>query len=180
VQVDSLFYILESKGSLHRVQATDVSTYKEFAFHKKRKIEFESLYYDKTVNKLILVSKDHNEGKPGIITYAFDIATESFSDTPYYFISMKQIFRAVKNNIAECKPSGAAIHPITGKVFMIASVGKILLQSTREGKLEHAYKINPSQFPQPEGITFAPNGDMFICNEGLNGKATLLKFPYAE
>src|SRR4051812_14087436 len=170
VQVDSFFYVLESNGNLHKVLESDESAHEEFKFPKK-KIEFESLYYDKPVNKLVLISKDHSETAPGILAYSFDLADHAYSDSEYYFIPMKQVFRALKNNIAECKPSAAAINPVTGKVFIIASVGKVLLVCTRTGTVEHAYKINPSQFPQPEGITFAPNGDMYISNEGANGKA---------
>jgi uncharacterized protein YjiK len=91
---------------------------------------------------------------------------------------MTQVNRAVKNNTAECKPSAAAIQPKTNKLYIIASVGKLLLECDINGKIEKAYRINPSQFPQPEGITFAPNGDMYISNEGLNGRATILKFPF--
>jgi hypothetical protein len=179
VVVDTVFYVLQSNGDIHRIENLDVSTYTEYKFPKK-KIEFESLYHDKKANKLVLVSKDHSENIEGIIAYSFDLATQTFSNKPYYFIPMKQIFFALKNNIAECKPSGAAIHPVTGKLFMIASIGKVILECTTEGKVERAYKINPAQFPQPEGITFAPNGDMYISNEGLNGKATILKFPYSK
>ena len=179
VQVDSMFYILESKGNLHRVKGTDVTTYQEFNFPKK-KIEFESLYYDKKINKLVLVSKDHNAERPGILSYSFDLATETYSDSVHYFIPMKKIFFALKDNLAECKPSAAAVHPVTGKIFMIASIGQVILQCTPDGQVEQGYEINPSQFPQPEGITFAPNGDMYISNEGLNGKATLFKFPYQK
>jgi uncharacterized protein YjiK len=176
-KVGRFYYVLESNGNLHRIYEGNAADYAEYKFPLK-KIEFESLYYDKQVNKLILVSKDHGRGKPGVFAFSFDLQTQSFPDTPYFFISMKQINMAVKNNTAECKPSAAAIQPVTNKLFIIASVGKLLLECDPNGKLHKAYKINPAQFPQPEGITFAPNGDMYISNEGLNGKATILKFPF--
>jgi uncharacterized protein YjiK len=176
-KVGKFYYVLESKGNLHRVYEEDANDYAKFEFPLK-KIEFESLYYDKQVNQLILVSKDHGRDKQGILAYSFDLRTQSFPDTPFFFISMKQINMAVKNNTAECKPSAASIQPQTNKLYIIASVGKLLLECDGNGKLLKAYKINPSQFPQPEGITFAPNGDMFISNEGLDGKATIFKFPF--
>lgn len=179
VVVDSTYYLIESKGNIHLIHNLDVTTHQEFKFPKK-KIEFESLYHDKKANKLVLVSKDHSEDTQGILAYSFDLKTHAYSPEPYYFIPMRPIFFALKNNIAECKPSAAAVHPITGKVFMVASIGKVILECSLDGKVEKAYKINPAQFPQPEGITFAPNGDMYISNEGLNGKATILKFPYKK
>ena len=177
--IDTTYYLIESNGNIHMIHNLDVTTHHEFRFPKK-KIEFESLYHDKKANKLVLVSKDHSEDTQGIIAYSFDLATHTYSDKPYYFIPMKPIFFALKNNIAECKPSAASVHPITGKLFMIASIGKLILECSLDGKVQKAYKINPAQFPQPEGITFAPNGDMYISNEGLNGKATILKFPYKK
>jgi hypothetical protein len=53
-----------------------------------------------------------------------------------------------------------------------------MLECTVNGELLKIYKINPTHFPQPEGISFAANGDMYISNEGLEGKATILKYPY--
>jgi len=179
VKVDSFFYVVESNGDIHQVNFYDDAQHRQFKFPKK-KIEFESLYYRADQHTLVMISKDHGERKPGMMAYSFDLETEQFSEEPYFFIPMKQVFFAAKNNIAECKPSAAAIQPVTKKLFIIASVGKMMLECDLDGKVHRAYKLNPSQFPQPEGITFAPNGDMYISNEGLNGKATIFKFPYKK
>ena len=178
VRVGDFYYVLESNGNLHQVDINKQEGVNEFNFHVHGKVEFESLYYDQSAQKLVLVTKDHRIERNVILAYSFDLATQSFSNEPYFSISMRDIKAAVKNDAAECKPSAAAIHPITKKLFVIASVGKVLLQCTGTGKVERAYDLNPDHFPQPEGITFAPNGDMYISNEGAHGKATLIKFPY--
>ncbi|NII24183.1 hypothetical protein HB364_03790 [Pseudoflavitalea sp. X16] len=178
VVVDSFYYVLESNGNIHRVPVAMANTEEEFEFPREKKIEFESLYYDPNLKQLVLVSKEQRETKKGIITYTFSPDSLQFSDDILYEIRRKEIHEHLKDNNAEFKSSAAAIHPVLNKLFLVASVGKAMLQCSLDGKIEGAWQLNPVQFPQPEGLTFAPNGDMFISNEGADGKATILKFPY--
>jgi hypothetical protein len=150
----------------------------EYEFFQDKHIEFESLYVGADPKKIILLSKREIEKK--VWAYTFDITTNTFSNEPLYSIELKHIHALLKDNVAEFKPSAAAIHPTLNKLFILASVGKVLIECTPEGVVEKVYRLNPDQFNQPEGITFAPNGDMFISNEGGTGKATLLKFPYQK
>ncbi|WP_276480680.1 hypothetical protein [Paraflavitalea pollutisoli] len=178
VMVGDYYYVLESNGNIHRVPTAQPNTENEIEFPREKKIEFESLYHDPNLGKLVLVSKEQRETKKGVITYTFDMDSLQFSDTILYEIRRKEIHKWQKDNNGQFKPSAAAIHPILKRLFIVASVGKGILQTTLDGKIEGAWQMNPDQFPQPEGICFAPNGDMFISNEGADGKATILKFPY--
>ena len=178
VKAGPYFYILESNGNIHRVPENVEEVEEEFEFSREKKIEFETLYYDASANRLILISKNQREVKDAILAFAFELTGLNFSDTPVYRIDLKKIQAHLKNISAECKPSAAAIHPVLNKLFVVASIGKALVQCSLDGNVEKVYNLNPVQFPQPEGITFAPNGDMFISNEGVNGKGTILEFPY--
>jgi SdiA-regulated len=178
VKADSFFYVLESNGNIHQVPEGIEEQETEFEFPREKYIEFESLYYDKPENRLVLVAKEQRKAKKSINAYTFNLLTKEFSADPLYSISLDEVHTRMKNTVAEFKPSAAAIHPITHKLFILASVGKALLQCSPDGKVEELYHLNPDEFPQPEGITFAPNGDMFISNEGLNGKASIVEFPY--
>lgn len=180
VMVGSYYYVLESNGNIHRVPVATANSEEEFEFPREKKIEFESLYYDPNIQKLVLVSKEQRETKKGVITYTFSPDSLQFSDSILYEIRRKEIHQHLKDNNAEFKPSAAAIHPVLNKLFIVASVGKAMLQCSLDGKIEGAWQLNPDQFPQPEGLTFAPNGDMFISNEGVDGKGTILKFPYTR
>jgi hypothetical protein len=178
VATDNYYYVLESNGNIHRVPVATPDTEEEFEFPREKKIEFESLCYYKHLGKLVLISKEQRETKKGILAYTFDPVTLQFSDSVLFEIYRRDIHAILKDNNAQFKPSAAAIHPILNKLFIVASVGKAMIQCTLDGKIEKAWRLNPDQFPQPEGITFAPNGDMFISNEGVDGKGTILKFPY--
>lgn len=170
------YYILESSGDIIELDQsfTGHETYK---FNKKN-TEFESLVYYADKKKLVMIVKDQKKRADGIAAFSFDLTRKEFDPEPFFSISFKQVFTVLTNYDTECKPSAAAINPVNKKLYILASVGKVILQCSSEGKLEEIYKINPAHFPQPEGISFATNGDMFISNEGAEGKATILKFPY--
>ena len=179
VQYKDFYYIMESDGDLHKVAVAPPYTAVKIKFLDLKKTEFESLYVDSAAERLVLLTKDHRNPFRGILAYGFDINSQQFLPEPVYQIPLTDILSKMHDNTAECKPSAAAVHPIEKKVYVIASVGKAMLICSLEGKVEQVYQLNPTQFPQPEGITFAPNGDMYISNEGLHGKATILKFPYS-
>jgi hypothetical protein len=126
-----------------------------------------------------MISKEQRKKNAGITAYTFDLETRRFDSEPFFQISFKDVFNKLQNYNAECKPSAAAINPVNNKLYIIASVGKLMMECTQGGKLEKIYKMNPNHFPQPEGIAFAENGDMYISNEGADGKATILKFIYS-
>lgn len=178
VKTDSSFYVLDSDGDIIEVRphSNDNTTYK---FDIKGKMEFESMVWYKKINKLVIITKDQRKKKRASITaFSFDLKTKQFDPDPFFEIQLKDILIKLENYNAECKPSGAALNPVNNHLYIVASVGKALLECTQDGQLLRIFKINPTHFPQPEGISFADNGDMYISNEGLEGKATILKYPY--
>lgn len=78
------------------------------------------------------------------------------------------------------KPSGIAIHPVSGDIYILASVGKLLLVISNPGKIQAMVKLNPVIFPKPEGICFSPEGVLFISSEGGKQEATIMKFAPVE
>jgi hypothetical protein len=176
-KTDSAWFILESNGDLHEL-GINSGEHKKYKFDLERKIEFESMVWYKKENKLVIISKEQRKRRDRIVAYSFDVGRREFDPNPFFHISFKDIFTKLENYNAECKPSAAAINPVNNKLYIIASIGKLLMQCDTKGRLEKIFKLNPNHFPQPEGISFANNGDMYISNEGLEGKATILKFPH--
>lgn len=178
VKTDQYYYVLESDGDIIQIdpQTGNDTTYK---FKLKKKVEFESLVWYPREQKLVLITKDQRTKKRASVTaFSFDLKTKTFDTVPYFEITLKEILTRLQNFNAECKPSGAALNPVNNHLYIVSSIGKLLLECQKDGTIIRIYKLNPTHFPQPEGITFAKNGDMYISNEGLNGKATILKFPY--
>lgn len=180
VMVGDQYYVLRSDGHIFEVDASDYKVVNEYDYDFGKHTEFESLYYDEVLEQLVIICKECGRHSESITAYRFDLAGKKFIPDPYFTITWKDVRRMAKNNQIECKPSGAAIHPVTNKLFIIASVGKVFLECSREGVLEQVYAINTYHFQQPEGITFAPDGGMYISNEAMQGKATILFFPYTK
>ena len=74
------------------------------------------------------------------------------------------------------QPSGIAVHPKTGDIYVISSVGKKLLILSPKGKLLHVESLDYKYFDQPEGICFAPDARMYISSEGAGGKGKIMRF----
>lgn len=180
--VDSTFYVLKSKGVLEKFKfsSADSMTFQSFKVPSDEKNEFETLYYDSSLHQLILICKNcEDDKKKEVSTWAFDPLKDSFSAS--FVINTSQIREAIDQEKARFKPSAAAIHPLTGELYILASVNKALVILNKDRSLKVAYKINPALFKQPEGITFTPKGDLIISNEAAEkNSADILFFKYAK
>lgn len=182
VKVNSSLFLLLSKGVIMEVpeKARDTVGIKTYTLNVNGVNDFETLYYDPTVNGLIMLCKscDFEKGSGVRTAFRFDLSSRTFDSTVFYTINKDDVKRALKSGNAKFDPSAAAIHPINKRLYILSSAGNLLVITDTRGKVAEAYDLNPDLFPQAEGIAFAPNGDMFISNEAKYGKATLLHFPY--
>ncbi len=181
VYTDSAIYMLISSGTIVKVDTRDSSMVNTDYVLDGQKNEFESMYLDKQSHSLILLCKDCQHEKNEVRNaYQFDLSKNTFNTDPVYTIQISAIRDLLKDENAEFKPSAAAVNPIDGKIYVVASVGKLLLVIDRNGKCERVFRLDPTLFNQPEGMAFAPNGDLYISNEGGEGIATILKFNYRK
>lgn len=182
-KTDSGWFVLKSNGSLFHVHGlfTDSVYSDQYKFPKKGKKEFETTYYDRARNSIVMICKNCAADKKEGITsaFSFDLATKAFDTTAIFHFDNKEIANLAGSDMRYFKPSGAAIHPIEKRLYIIASVNGLLVISDLNGHVQEAYNLKHRLFLQPEGIDFAPNGDMYISNEGgYDGTASILKFTY--
>ena len=195
--VDGRMFVLRSDGDIFHTgtwppKSKETQKYETFI---STKYDTEGLAYDAATNSLLVACKEFpGDDLPHHRTiYAFDLDEMELDETPRYIIDLKQletlapehplnaVIRRLAAPIADLKgfkPSAVAIHPVTRQVFVISSVRKILLTLTPDGSIKGLWLLPEKLFNQPEGLAFLPNGDLFISNEGGNGKATLLRFNY--
>jgi uncharacterized protein YjiK len=147
----------------------------------------ESLVADTLKNRLLFTVKDkdpNSEAYKGI--YAFNLETKQTSSLPVLKIPLdSSIFKPkdadddveASNNFF---PSDMAIHPKTGHYYILEGKYPQMLIMDSLGKPLKLHRLYKESFAQPEGITFAPDGTLYISNEGKNGTANILEVIFNE
>ena len=178
--VDSNFYVLKSKGALERFKfsAGDSIQLRSFKFGEGGKNEFETLFYDSTLHRLIVICKNCEADKKNeVSSWAFDPSTDSFSTS--FAINTAKMKEQLNEEKLKFKPSAGAINPLTGELYLVSSIDKVLVILNKDHSVKNSYRIDPGLFKQPEGMTFTPRGDLIISNESANaGPADILFFKY--
>ncbi|MEM1054663.1 MAG: SdiA-regulated domain-containing protein [Bacteroidota bacterium] len=169
---DDVLWVVESDGDLYRYDGTDEA--EKIDPGLKRSNDVEGLAYDAAQNRLLLALK----GDPGNdledvrAIYAFDLASGRLFPEPAYTLDRERL----DSGADSFKPSGLAIHPETDEIYIISADLRALIVLIPEGELQAAVALPVRLYPQPEGIAFAPDGTLFLSNEGGSGAATLLRF----
>lgn len=167
-------WALASDGDLYRIrqQGTAVDA-EHFDTALASRNDTEGLAYDAANDRLLIACKE-NPGK-GLgdvrAVYAFSLRTLTLSPAPVFTLD-----RRLVDGQQPFKPSALAIRPATGEVYVLSSVRKAIAVLSPAGVLETVVELPEALFAQPEGMAFAPDGTLFISNEGPHGPATLLRF----
>ncbi|SOD79728.1 SdiA-regulated domain-containing protein [Spirosoma fluviale] len=173
--VNGQVYVLESNGTLSRFEPESTQIGKTKTDLPK-KTEVEGLGYDPKTKRLLIAVKN-GEGSSDKAVYSFDLLNRAvFKDMSLNDDQLKGAGIDPKTY----KPSGIAVHPKTGEWYMLTSVGKRLLITSRKAKIIYSEPLDPKAFRQPEGICFAPNGDLYIASEGNGEKGYIQKFTYRK
>lgn len=174
--VGSTAYVLRADGNLFEV--------KNYTSEKPVIIEYnlaltvdqnpEGLGYDAKNNRLLIAIKGNEtnaDDYKGI--YAFNLKTNVMDRVPAFVINLEdEIFTPYKGKKSgsEMQPAALAIDPLTGDIYITEATKPKLLVLDSAGKIKSLRKLSSSEFNQPEGITFSPEGRIFISNEGKGKK----------
>ena len=194
-------YVVNSEGELFEVSEykKEDSPAKVYATMLSDNNDVEGLGYFPPNNYLLLACK----GSPNLdrklysgyrSIYAYDLNGKKLNPAPFLLINKQEIAyvleRQAKSPFEKAfarsfdpedkdafRPSGIAVHPQSMDIYVLGSVGKMLLVYRRDGKLKFAHPLDKHIFKQPEGICFSPEGELYISNEGRSGKGNILIFP---
>ena len=195
-------WVLKSNGTLYQVSnylkklEPQVNKY---TTSLSRKNDAEGLAYDPVNQNLLISCKGHpfvdeKAGKEFKAIYTFNLETKLLEIKPFLLIAMDSIkyyknyntmtqlgvellayFDHSKGDLS-FQPSGISIHPKSGNIYILGSVGNLLLVFSRDGEMLAIIDLKSKVHTQPEGICFSPDGTLYISNEGDEDKGTILMF----
>jgi len=197
---EGMFYVIKSSGCLYKI--SDLKRPfppVEIRLKEMPHKNIEGLCYDRLNNRLLITPKDKadkdSKAVPKQGLYVFNLTTGELNKEPLFgfvpsalkdFAAVNNVSRPVEyNKKGEPKklniqfdPSAIAVHPETGKLFLLSADDHMLFVFSQQGEIEYMTYLKPEIFNMAEGITFFDNGDMLVSNEGQSGNATILRFRY--
>ncbi|NOT52949.1 MAG: hypothetical protein HOP10_16955 [Chitinophagaceae bacterium] len=176
-------YILESNGTITKLvwDSAGVHGVEAGKIGITGTNDFETMYADTARKALILICKNCDmDNKKTVSAFAFYPDSIGFVNDPVYRIDAAMVDSMSPFKTSKLQPSAARIHPISNKLYIVSSAASMIVIADLDGKPEGVFQLGEKLFPQPEGLTFKNDGTMFISNEGVTSKGTILKIPYKE
>lgn len=185
-------YLLHSSGRIHRIPWQNGPSGEEIVLPSPfpGKSDIEGLGWDPVRQVLLLACKDmpgqnpddpkgwvswHPAGGiPDTRVTGIDRITfrEAISRTKMSRATRRRLFKWLDNKPGSFPlgPSGIAVHPHSGRVFLLSARGKLLLEFERDATLRHIHPLPARWLPQAEGIAFDTKGHLYIASEGKKGQ----------
>jgi len=178
----SRMFMVTSGGEIYEFRQAGEGQRVEYRVHSTpldRDNDVEGLCYDSRTNTLLLACKgDPGKGyKDSRAVYAFSLKNMKLAAKPRFVLDEKRLNDEARGK--HFRPSGIERHPFTGTFFILAAEGESLAEISPEGRIIAQHKLPKDRHPQAEGITFLPNGDMVISDEGKKS-GTLTVYPYRK
>lgn len=179
----NLMYLVRSDGVIYEFPEGDDGRTVEYRTYKTpltASHDVEGMCYDPETDALLLACKEF----PGKgyeeyrAVYSFSLKSKSLNPKPRFLISLREVTK--KSDKKEFRPSGIERHPVSGSFFIIAAHGSSVIELSKDGTLLGQQSINKKVNSHPEGITFAPDMTLILCNDGQGAKGTLTLYPAAK
>ena len=173
-------YVMRSDGLIYEVsrfrESEPKTTTFQTAFTASNNIE--TLTLDAKRNSLVITPKDRDRKDDFKGLYYIPLDSKTMDAKPTVRINMddKAFKDYQKKKVYHTfNPSDVAIHPATGDYYVLEGKNPKLAILDSDGTIEKVYKLDKDDFAQPEGITFSPDGRLFISNEAGKDEATIVE-----
>jgi len=182
-------FILKSNGNLYKTPLDDLCEAKtskiDLGFGKE--FNFEGMGYDAR-NGTLLIAAKRSEYADEKEIYCLPIDDLTEISGPCHIINDKMLGNELLKTMKSWSekmahkisysfnPSGIAVHPQNGDIYILSSPVHQLLLMTNTWKFKKILQLDPELYPQPEGICFDSDLNLYIGNEARKGKPRILKF----
>lgn len=182
--VGQCVYALKSNGDIYEIGCWEsdktevVNTYKTSL---KKADDTEGLGYDPRRQALLVACKGDPQQNTDRDIFAFNLKTKTLEIPPVYVVHPDEVNQRVPYAEEEkhdfFSPSGIAIQPQTQDVYLISTALKrLVVLDYQTGKIKYAVRLDKHLLPQPEGISFDREGNLYLGSEGKGGDGRLLRF----
>lgn len=179
--VGDRFFLTTSGGTLYEFhEAADgaEARYRAVDTGLGRRCEIEGLAHDARAGRLLLACKT-TSGKAldgRLVVFAVRLSDLALEANPGFAIPLSFLDHAGYGR--ELHPSGIAVHPKSGTLFVIAARERLILELSPRGAVLGVREL-PKGHPQPEGIAFLADGTMLIADERRGG-GLLTRYPMTD
>jgi uncharacterized protein YjiK len=146
-----------------------------------KKNNTEGLCINPVTHQLLIACKnrggEEDEKKSTRDVYQFDPASGKTGSEPFLRIQIND-FKDAGYDVEHFYPSALAVHPQTKDIYILSTrETKAMAIYSYTGKLKSLQFIDKDLIPQPEGICFSKDGDLYISTEGKHGEgAKVMEF----
>jgi len=180
--VNSTAYALWSHGTVFKITNwQSAPKVQEVRTVLSKENNTEGMCYDAEDHVLLIACKNESdladEKRSTRAIYAYDLAGDSLKAEPFMVIH-KEDLKNVTGDKIKFYPSAIAVHPLTHDIYILSTKDtKCMAIFSHSGQLKSVELIDKELMPQPEGICFSPNGNLFISTEGkVGGEGAVLRF----
>lgn len=176
-------YVLRSDGMIYEISnfRSKNKAVQSFKTDFSEKNNLESLTLNSKANSLIIAPKDRDRTDDFKGLYEIPISSRTMDAKPSIRINMNDdAFKSYqkKKVYNTFSPSDIAIHPKTGEYYVLEGKNPKLVVLDKDGTIKKVHELDKKQFSQPEGITFSPDGTLFISNEAGDKAANILEVSF--
>ncbi len=199
--VDGVLFVLRSDGFLFEVSDWRGSEEPKVTTHRLQlpTSDNEGIGYDPGHARLLIAPKSAvGEGQADADRrpiFAFDLKRRELLGDPVFAYSVQDIETFASQHGVELPteqrkvgdprraalrflPASVAVHPQTRDIVVLSGVDGVLVSFDRGGRVTGYARLDEKLLPQPEGLTFMPNGDMVVTTEGAGKKARLVRYTF--
>lgn len=174
------FFLMTSGGGILETEEGSPSSAMTYRLHDTglgTQCELEGLAFNPETAAFLMPCKEpkNRDLRHYITVFSVPIQSMRPEPVPWAFIPLEDLEAFdVKPSFF---PSGIEVHPETGNVLIISAREEAILELSPQGSLLDAQELRRKTHPQPEGITFLPDGSLLLADEGQGHRGRLTRYP---